>query len=544
MAYYSRSRLILSAASGATAGVAAIYLASSPSASAANAPAGSAPVVCFDRVIRNLPAGQQTCVRAPIDRRDADCRVCHTTLPTISLDAVRDEEQRSAKGRCWVTLNGGVYDVTDFLEAHPGGQTRILMVDGLDLAKFWEIYTLHDRQHIRDLLEDYRIANLSESDAARAYETTADLPSMYENDPKRPRAARGELRIATQHPWNSEPADIRELVETFYTPNDLFFVRNHNAVPNVEAGGEEEEWRLEIEANPALGIKETEFTLDELKTRFPRYDVVATLQCAGNRQEEFVTKDRPLYVAPHWRNGAIGCARWSGVRVRDVLGAAGLPVDAMALGHVDLSAEAKICNFVADDTDETGVPYAGVIPIEKAVDPFGDTILAYEMNGEPLPRDHGYPVRLLAPGTAGCRNVKWVRTISVTKAASELDSGSELDRHFAPDYEFKTEIRKGEDHLRLDQGPVIQTLPVQSIICDPLNASIVPGRRCGTDVCGVVDSVTVRGVAWSGGGRGICRVEVSGEFYFILFLQYSCITLRYIVTYIFVFQYVEYSVTG
>ena len=133
------------------------------------------------------------------------------------------------------------------------------------------------------------------------------------------------------------------------------------------------------------------------------------------------------------------------------------------------------------------------------------------MNGQPLPRDHGFPVRLLAPGTAGCRNVKWVRNISVTAAASELDSGSKLDRHFAPDVEFKPAIRKGEEHLRLDQGPVIQTLPVQSIICDPLNASIVPGRRCMADACSIVDSVTVRGVAWSGGGRGICRVEVSGD---------------------------------
>ena len=76
---------------------------------------------------------------------------------------------------------------------------------------------------------------------------------------------------------------------------------------------------------------------------------------------------------------------------------------------------------------------------------------SYEMNGQPLPRDHGYPVRLLAPGTAGCRNVKWVRNISVTAAASELDSGSKLDRHFAPDVEFKPAIRKGEEHLRLDQ---------------------------------------------------------------------------------------------
>jgi sulfite oxidase len=335
---------------------------------------------------------------------------------------------------------------------------------------------------------------------------------MYASDPDRPSSKRGQLRVATTHPWNSEPADIRDLVKTFYTPNEIFFTRNHNAVPDIEAGGADCEWRLEIEANEKLGMKECEFTLDELKTKFPRYDVVATLQCAGNRQEEFVTKDRPLYVAPHWRNGAIGCARWSGVRVRDILGAAGLPVDEMALGKVDLSENAKIVNFVGEDVDETGVPYAGVIPVEKAIDPFGDTILAYEMNGQPLPRDHGFPVRVMAPGTAGCRNVKWVSSISVTAAASELDSGSKLDRHFAPDVEFKPAIRKGEEHLRLDQGPVIQTLPVQSIICDPLNASIIPGRHCdGTNNCSVADSFTVKGVAWSGGGRGICRVEVSAD---------------------------------
>ena len=77
-----------------------------------------------------------------------------------------------------------------------------------------------------------------------------------------------------------------------------------------------------------------------------------------------------------------------------------------------------------------------VIPIEKAIDPWGDAILAYEMNGETLPRDHGFPVRLLAPGTAGCRNPKWVRQIIVSAEASELDSGSRLDRHFAPDISF------------------------------------------------------------------------------------------------------------
>ncbi|CAE7552345.1 shop, partial [Symbiodinium microadriaticum] len=95
-----------------------------------------------------------------------------------------------------------------------------------------------------------------------------------------------------------------------------------------------------------------------------------------------------------------------------------MPVDDIALRKV--APGGKIVNFIAMDTDETGVPYAGVIPIEKALDPYGDAILAYEMNGETLPRDHGYPIRLLAPGHAGCRNVKWVTQIIVSDEASEL----------------------------------------------------------------------------------------------------------------------------
>jgi len=212
-------------------------------------------------------------------------------------------------------------------------------------------------------------------------------------------------------------------------------------------------------------------------------------------------------VAPHWRNGAIGNAKWAGVRVRDILRECGVDVDKVALRQKEYPGM-KIVNFVGADEDETGVPYAGVLPIEKVIDPFGDAILAYEMNGETLPRDHGYPVRLLAPGHAGCRNVKWVNEIIVSAQVSELDSGSKLDRHFAPDVSFlgtgdKPGVRHGDGELRLDQGPVIQTLPVQSIICEPLDGQMIQADENG--------DIVIRGVAWSGAGRGVCRVEVSAD---------------------------------
>ena len=77
-----------------------------------------------------------------------------------------------------------------------------------------------------------------------------------------------------------------------------------------------------------------------------------------HRQEEYITEDRPLFVAPHWRGGAIGCAKWTGVKVRDVLKAAGMKVDKMSLGEIPYHDTARIVNFIAEDTDETGVPYA------------------------------------------------------------------------------------------------------------------------------------------------------------------------------------------
>eukprot|EP00941_MAST-03F_sp_MAST-3F-sp1_P006417 g6417.t1 len=421
---------------------------------------------------------------------------CRTEQSFSSRDKNRiiplSEFRNAPRGRIWVSLKGNVYDVTDFLDAHPGGPYRVMMVAGQDLKPFWEVYhEIHDRPHIRSLLEDYRIGSLSKEDA-KTVEADSAFDDAYVNDPERPRAS--EMRVPSTRPWNMEPPP-RKLVETFYTPNELFFVRNHNPVPDID----EDDYVLEIEANEDAGTKSLRLTLADLKTKFPKHEVVAALQCAGNRQEDYVTPDRPLYVAPHWRCSAIGCARWVGVKVRDIFREAGLDVDGMALGNVS-HPKVKIVNFIGEDQDETGTPYAGVIPIEKVVNPFGDAILAYEMNGETLPRDHGFPIRLLAPGHAGCRNVKWVSKIMLTEAPSELDSGSKLDRHFAPDITFKNHIREGEDKLRLDQGPVIQTLPVQSVIAEPPDRSVLSGQQ---------DFVTVEGVAWSGGGRGVCRVEVS-----------------------------------
>jgi len=413
------------------------------------------------------------------------------TFPTIPLSSVREHYSPDiGDGHVWVTYKGGVYDVTEFMEHHPGGASRIEMVGGGDLSGYWAIYTLHFREHIQELLQSYRIGNLSAADREQI-ESESRFDNYYLMDPPRDPSVRhadsvtSEMIVASLHPYNAEPRDLRVLTDSFYTPNELFWVRNHNAVPLIE----DEEYALSISVNGA----EVELSLNDLLTKFTKYEVPATLQCAGNRQEDYNTEDNPLYVAPHWHNTAIGNAVWGGCRLRDVLAHAGLDVDGLASGS--LTSPLRWVSFLGYDEDETGVPYGGMIPIEKAVAFRGDCLLAYEMNGEPLPRDHGYPLRLIAPGHAGCRQVKWLREIEVLERPSELDSGSKLDRHFAPNVCFDRLRVEGDEDEELNDAPVIQTLPVQSLICD--------WRNVGDE------RVEVRGVAWAGGGKGIARVDVS-----------------------------------
>ena len=134
-----------------------------------------------------------------------------TTLRTIPL-----EELWADREAVWVSFDGGVYDVTEFLDSHPGGSGRIEMVKGHDLSGAWSVYELHlQRQHIRDLLEVYRIGNLSEADRKRAEQRSeGTLGNYYDEDPERPAARRGELRIPSVHPWNHEPASLRTLTRT------------------------------------------------------------------------------------------------------------------------------------------------------------------------------------------------------------------------------------------------------------------------------------------------------------------------------------------
>ena len=171
--------------------------------------------------------------------------------------------------------------------------------------------------------------------------------------------------------------------------------------------------------------------------------------------------------------------------LRDVLLDAGINEDDEQIKHVQ---------FEGYDQDIAGEHYGASIPIDIAMRPGGDVLLAYEMNGEELPRDHGHPVRVVVPGVVGARNVKWLKTITVSKEECSSFFQSKDYKTTSPSAKWE-----GFDFCRGDAYPIYFS-PVQSAICSPREGSILDDDE---------EEITVKGYAFSGGGSGILRVDVS-----------------------------------
>src|ERR1043165_299185 len=197
-----------------------------------------------------------------------------------------------------------------------------------------------------------------------------------------------QRKIVTSAPENSETP--LEEVRSWVTPNRLFFVRNHFAMPTISL----EQWRLQVGGC----VEQTlELTWDDL-IGLPERTVFTTMECAGNGRSFL----GPKQAGVPWGAGAVGHAEWTGVPLHLVLKKAGL------------KRETREIVFVGQDQGSEPdhpepMPFARSLPLEKALDP--DTLLAYRMNGELLDPTHGFPVRLLVPGWYGVASVKWLHRI-------------------------------------------------------------------------------------------------------------------------------------
>jgi DMSO/TMAO reductase YedYZ molybdopterin-dependent catalytic subunit len=188
-------------------------------------------------------------------------------------------------------------------------------------------------------------------------------------------------------------------------PNERFFVRDHTATPLVDA----RTWRLRIFGSGLRGAPgaehAVEFDYDQLR-RLPSREYDAFIECAGNGRSFFASQQGTAASGTQWGLGAVGVARWRGVPLSEVLERARI-----APGAVDVMPAGLDNTFVSN-----GVDYGHVrrpLPVAKALD---DVLLAYEMNGEPLPPDNGFPVRLVVPGWVGVASIKWLGQIEVSNA--------------------------------------------------------------------------------------------------------------------------------
>jgi sulfite oxidase len=279
-----------------------------------------------------------------------------------------------------------------------------------------------------------------------------------------------ETLVRQEDPFNAGPPP-ELLGRSLVTPNELFFVRNHGAVPHIDA----ESYRLAVTGMVRRPLR---FSLDELR-RLPRVTVTATLQCAGNRRLEMAAVE-PIPNELGWAAEAVSTAEWKGVALRDLLKA------------VDPEPEARHVAFAGlDETERHGhrFCFGGSIPLEKALSP--EVILAYEMNGEPLPPVHGAPLRVLVPGYIGARSVKWLSTVTVQDQPSDNYFQAKAYRLFPPGAR--------PDDVDWDSGLMLGPFNVTSVIHSPRDGETIPE---GT--------VIVRGFAYAG-EREVARVDVSAD---------------------------------
>ena len=283
-----------------------------------------------------------------------------------------------------------------------------------------------------------------------------------------PRVLRGadqadQSRMIVRSP---RPEDLEMPLDGFtdwLTPIDRFFVRCHTYTPKVNIG----EWSLKID-----GVVEQPITLamSDLK-KFPRTELVGVLECAGNGRSFY----RPRLPGAQWDFGSVGNARWTGVRLRDVLQKAGLKTSAKEI----LLDGADVPLGKMPDFQRT-------ITTAKAIHP--DTLLAYEMNGQPLPVEHGFPLRVIAPGWAGDSWVKWLQHIEV------------LDHEFEG-FWMKSAYR----HPAHPVAPGTAVDPAEMVPVTDLNVKSVIAVPAGWAKPG---AVRIQGTAWSNASP-VAKIDIS-----------------------------------
>jgi sulfite oxidase len=276
---------------------------------------------------------------------------------------------------------------------------------------------------------------------------------------------RRDMVVHEQEPFNAETG-LAALAEGPVTATDAFYVRGHGTVPEIDPAS----WRLHVHGAVE---RELDLSLETLREVLREREVTATLQCAGNRRAGLIAiRDIPG-EAP-WGPGATGTATWTGVALGDLLALAGPRGGHVGFEGADVSPEAKPAQR-----------FGGSIPLDKACRP--EVLLAWAMNGEPLPVVHGAPLRVVVPGYIGARSVKWLQRIEVR---SEPWHG--YFQHVV--YRLLPE----DGTVGPGEGMPLGLIALNSDVLSPADGETLDSGP-----------VQVRGYAFAGGERHVTRVDVS-----------------------------------
>lgn len=282
-----------------------------------------------------------------------------------------------------------------------------------------------------------------------------------------------EMVLLNDKPWNMEAK--AHLLNDKVTPNKFMFIRNNGKIPeNIN----EANWQLTIDGEAALTAKS--YSLDELKSKFKTYTYQLTLECGGNGRSEF----NPPAKGNQWTIGAVSCANWTGVRLRDVLEDTGINSDAVYIGY-----HAADTHLSGDPNKE---PISRGVPLSKALQ--DETLLAFEMNGKPIPIAHGFPLRLVCGGWPASASGKWLKKISIR---NKIHDGAKMG---GSSYRVPCETVAPGSKVEDDAMCIIESMPVKSLITYPKTGALLNSK-----------TLKINGHAWAGELQ-VQQIEYSIDF--------------------------------
>jgi len=282
------------------------------------------------------------------------------------------------------------------------------------------------------------------------------------------------LTVLNDRPINAETPP--HLLDEEVTSSSLHFVRNNGLLPKKS---DPKQWTLTIEGESAE--RSVSYSLSELKNKFDHYTYQLVLECGGNGRSEF----NPPAKGNQWTLGAVGCSKWTGVRLKDVLNDVGLKNDAVYIGYYGK-------DIHLSQNPEKVVISRG-IPLKKAMEE--ETLIAWEMNGEDIPEVNGFPLRLVVGGWPASTSGKWLSRIVVR---NKVHDGPKMG---GQSYRVPCESVAPNTKVEDEDMCIIESMPVKSLITYPKSGAIIREGK----------SLELRGHAWAG-DLEVSKMEVSIDF--------------------------------